>query len=242
MAPRIEPFESPEPPPEQLAVLRSQLLRQFHEPIRLQVHDNRSTMISYRRNQTGLLIRIHQMFLPPPPDLADVLAAFVAGRGRRRAEAGHWLDRFIRDHRGAIRPPRSPPPPLSRGQVRDLQQIFDSLNQRYFSGAIQAQIGWGRAPSKRRRRSIKMGAYFHDSRHIRIHPALDQPQVPDYLVEFVVYHEMCHQACPPEMGSGAQKRIHTRAFRELERQHPDHARALAWEKRHLKLLLRSSAK
>ena len=196
-------------------------------------------MVSYRRNGEGFVIRIHRMFLPPPAELAETLTAFLIGRGRRRAEAGRWLDRYIRDHRHDIRPPPPPPAPSSRGQTRDLQPIFDMLNQRYFDGAIVAEIGWSRAPSRRRRRSIKMGVYLHDHRHIRIHPALDRPEVPDYLVEFVVYHEMCHQICPPEPGAGSRKRIHTRAFRERERLHPERERALSWEKKHLRLLLRA---
>ena len=196
-------------------------------------------MVSYRRARDGFAIRIHRMFVPPPLELAETLAVFVSGRGRRRAEAGRWLDRYIRDHRQVIRESRPRPSPPSRGRTRDLKPIFDALNQRYFDGAIQAEIGWSRAPSKRRRRSIKMGVYLHDHRHIRIHPALDRPEVPDYLVEFVVYHEMCHQVCPPEPGSGRRKRVHTRAFRERERMHPERERALSWEKKNLKLLLRA---
>jgi hypothetical protein len=219
--------------------LRSELFRRLALPVRIEVHDNRSTMVSYRRAGEGLAIRIHRMFVPPPRELAETLAAFVSGRGRRRAEAGRWLDRYIRDHRQVIREPRPTPSPPSRGRIRDLKSIFDALNQRYFGGAVQAEIGWSRASSKRRRRSIKMGVYLHDHRHIRIHPALDRPEVPDYLVEFVVYHEMCHQICPPEPGAGRRKRVHTRAFLERERLHPEREKALSWEKKHLKLLLRA---
>jgi hypothetical protein len=228
------------PEPAATEGLHRELTLHFREPVRIEVHDNRSIMFSYRRGADGYTLRLHRMFLPPAPDLVETLAAFVIGRGRRRAEAGRWLDRYIREHRHAIRQPQPRPPPPSRGATRDLKPIFDALNQRYFGGAVVAEIGWSRAPSKRRRRSIKMGVYLHDHRHIRIHPALDRPEVPDYLVEFVVYHEMCHQICPPEKnGPGRQQRIHTRAFRERERLHPDRERALRWEKQHLKLLLRA---
>jgi hypothetical protein len=222
-----------------LDALRNELRRRLGLPVRIEVHDNRSTMVSYRRAADGFAIRMHRMFLPPPLELAETLAAFVSGRGQRRAAAGRWLDDYIRDHRQVIREPRPTPTPPSRGRTRDLKPIFDALNQRYFGGAIQAEIGWSRASPKRRRRSIKMGVYLHDHRHIRIHPALDRPEVPDYLVEFVVYHEMCHQVCPPEPGSGHRKRVHTRAFRERERMHPERDRALSWEKKNLKLLLRA---
>ena len=83
-----------------------------------------------------------------------------------------------------------------------------------------------------------MGVYLHDHRQIRIHPHLDRGDVPHYFVEFVVYHEMCHQICPPEPGGGSRSRIHTAAFKKRERQYPERTRALAWEKAHLRKLLK----
>ena len=221
--------------PPQVNALREELRQRLAAPVRIDVHDNRSIMVSYRRDAQGYAIRLHRMFIPPSPELAERLTRFVVGRGR--AEAGRWLDRYIRDHQGDIRKAPSPPVPSSRGRTRDLQPIFDALNRRFFGDAIDAQIGWSRAPSGRRRRTIKMGVYLHDHRHIRIHPALDRPEIPDYFVEFVVYHEMCHQICPPEPGPGGHKRIHTRAFREREKLHPERERALTWEKKNLHLLL-----
>src|SRR5690606_16937012 len=122
------------------------------------------------------------------------------------------------------------------GRVHDLQAIYDSLNARYFQGRIDAAIGWGREAPNRRRRSIKMGTYFHEARVIRIHPALDREEVPTFFVRFVIFHEMLHQAVPPKM-VGGRRISHSAEFRALEQAYPDYERAIAWERENLLLLL-----
>ncbi|MHB8417036.1 MAG: hypothetical protein ACYDCL_03100 [Myxococcales bacterium] len=224
------------PAERRVQALRERLARRLGESVRLEVHDNRSTMVSYRRERGTLALRVHHMFLSADDETTAALADFASAR-RRRRHAGRLLDAFIRRHQGFIRPARPTLPLDPRGRVHDLSQIFRLLNERYFAGAIEATIGWSRAPLARRRRTIKMGVYYHESRTIRVHPALDHPSVPGYVVEFIVYHEMLHQACPTEVGPRGQKLVHTRAFRARERAHPDHARALAWEKAHLEQLL-----
>lgn len=71
---------------------------------------------------------------------------------------------------------------------------------------------------------------------IRIHPVLDHPDVPDWFVAFVLFHEMLHIAIPPEEG-GKRRRVHTPRFRAAERQHPDYGRATAWEQQNIRALI-----
>jgi hypothetical protein len=242
LAPSL-PAPRPSPPPIQRAwdplrvrELSERLARRLGESLRLEVHDNRSTMISYRRERGTLALRVHHMFLSADESTTQALADFASTR-RSRRQAGRLLDAYIRRNQIDIRPPR----PMERlephGRIHDLDILYRTLNGRFFGGGIDARIGWGRAPLRRRRRTIKMGVYYHDTRTIRIHPALDHPSVPGYVVEFIVYHEMLHQACPTETTAAGKKRIHTKAFRLRERAHPDHDRALAWEKAHLAQLL-----
>lgn len=216
--------------------LRERISRRLGGPVCLEVHDNRSTMISYRRAPGHLELRVHHMFLTSNEAVAQALADFAAA-GKPRRQAGRLLDAFIRGHRHRIRPPRPDGAMQPRGLVHDLGSIYRSLNERFFGDVIDAQIGWGRMPPRRQRRSIKLGVYYHEARTIRIHPALDRAEVPGFVVEFIVYHEMLHQACPTEDSPSGRKRIHTRAFRARERSHPDHLRALAWEKENLAILL-----
>ncbi len=83
-----------------------------------------------------------------------------------------------------------------------------------------------------------MGTYLIDERIIRIHPALDQPFVPRYFVEWVVYHEMLHHVVPMPVVNG-RRVYHSDEFRDLERRFDDFERARAWEEAHLTRLISS---
>lgn len=205
-------------------------------PIRLAVTDNRSTMVSFRRSGSELRLRVHHMFLDAPAPIVHALAAY-AGRGR--GAAGRVLDHYIEQHQPKVRRGRTSetPPMRSRGRCVDLQAIFERINREHFDNTIVAEIGWGRTPLRRRRKSIRLGVYDHQLREIRIHPALDRPEVPDYFIEYIVFHEMLHQALPTTVT--AKGRVHhPPVFRARERIFPHYQAALRWEREHLSLLLR----
>jgi len=212
------------------------------ERVRLTVHDNRSTMVSFRRNPGEIHYRIHHMFLEAPHEVVHALAAFAGprrGAAARRREAGSRIDAYVKRNRARIAVPRADRL-LARGRVHDLQAIFDRLNAAHFEERIEARIGWGAVRLGRRRRTVKTGVYVQDARIIRIHPTLDRVQVPEFYVAAVVFHEMLHQAVPAREVNG-RRIVHGVEFRRHERAYPDHARARAWEDRHLTLLLSSPA-
>lgn len=223
--------------------LADELSSILSERVRLTVHDNRSTMISFRRRPGEVHYRVHHMFLEAPGEVVSALAAFAGpgrgGAGARRRRAGSHIDAFVKAHRARIAAPRADRlEPL--GRVHDLQAIFDQVNAAHFDGAIEARIGWGPIRPGRRRRTVKTGVYVQDARIIRIHPTLDRPEVPTFYVAAVVFHEMLHQAVPAREVNG-RRVVHGAEFRRRERAYPDHARARAWEDRNLALLLSSPA-
>jgi hypothetical protein len=229
----------PEPLPveEQARVLAWSLSRELHMPVRLAITDNRTTMISFQRGPTGLRLRLHHMFLAAPNAIKEALVEYLA-RGSQRA--GAQLDDYIRQHPQHIRMARTEESPELNavGRCINLQSIFDDMNREHFDGAIRAEIGWGRTPGRRRRKSIRLGVYDHQLREIRIHPALDSPTVPRFFVEFIVFHEMLHQVFPSTAGTPQRRVHHPRAFREREKTFPRYQEALEWERGNLGQLLR----
>jgi len=212
------------------------------ERVRLTVHDNRSTMVSFRRRAGEIHYRVHHMFLDAPEEVVSALAVFAGRRGggaSPRRRAGARIDAYIKVHRERITV-AAPEHLQPRGRAHDLQAIFDRLNAAHFGGGVDARIGWGPVRLGRRRRTVKTGVYLEDVRIIRIHPTLDRPEVPEFYVAAVVFHEMLHQAVPTVERDG-RRVMHGREFRRRERAYPDHARARAWEARHLALLLSSPA-
>jgi hypothetical protein len=193
-------------------------------------------MVSFRRGGNALQLRLHHMFLDAPEPVLRAVADY-AGRGHRGA--GGVLDDYIRGQQPRIRQFRRETDadlnPL--GRCFDLQTLFEAVNRSYFQEGIQARIGWGRMPPRRRRKSIRLGVYDHQTREIRIHPALDRPEVPAFFVEFIVFHEMLHQLFP-STGRGGRRVHHPRAFRDREKAYPHYLAALRWERENLGVLLR----
>ncbi len=224
-------------------------------PVVLSITDNRHSIISHSMRHGVLHARVHHMFLDAPARVVNALVRYVA-RGDRTASqvVGHYIEangsRLARRRARAI-------PLLAKGDHHDLLAIFSDLNQRYFGGTCTALVTWGRRVSRRRaepRKAIKLGSYASLERLIRIHPVLDRPWVPRYFVAYVLYHEMLHHMIPAARGSvrsssanvlsasgqAARRVLHPPEFFARERSFRNYERALAWEKRHIARLLRTS--
>jgi hypothetical protein len=101
------------------------------------------------------------------------------------------------------------------GKYHSIEKIYRELNGRYFDDQIEIRkIGWGRRNSWRR-----LGHYDPLHHAIAISPVLDSPRVPDYVLRYLVYHEMLHTVF-----QDAPKH-HPSVFRKTERAYPDFVRA-----------------
>jgi hypothetical protein len=75
---------------------------------------------------------------------------------------------------------------------------------------------------------IRLGSYHERDNLVRIHPVLDRPEVPEFVVESIVYHEMLHAALPPTRSRNGRRRVHTAEFRRRERLYARFEEAEAW--------------
>lgn len=102
-----------------------------------------------------------------------------------------------------------------QGAAYDLQEIFEELNHAHFHGLMaQPLLGWSRRPS----RGI-LGHYDPSHNAIILSRLLDNREIPKIAVEYVMFHEMLHLRFPVEH-RGARRCVHTREFKEAERQFP----------------------
>ncbi|GAB4253405.1 MAG: hypothetical protein Kow00109_29050 [Acidobacteriota bacterium] len=152
---------------------------------------------------------------PPLPEARKIKAEFL--------EAPETRDRFRRLRRERSRLKMAPP----AGEVWDLQRRFERLNRAYFAGALQLDgLGW----SLRRERS-RLGRYDPDLNAVVLNRVLDSPLVPDYVVDYVLYHELIHaylwQTIPEGPG-----RSHGPEFKRWEQRFPELRRARAFLQRH----------
>jgi hypothetical protein len=125
------------------------------------------------------------------------------------------------------------------GRYFDLQRIFDKLNQRYFRGRLRGyEVKWGRRRKQRPREYFIFGTIQEEDRMIRINPALDQPFVPLWFLQYVLYHEMLHSVVADEELPGGRRRVHTEEFNRREREFRGYRRARRWEEDNLAKFLR----
>lgn len=108
----------------------------------------------------------------------------------------------------------------AKGQVYNLAPMFSRLNKRYFGGRLhRPRLGW----SARQWRA-QLGCFDPGLDQIVINTRLDHNQVPEYVVEYVMYHEMLHVRHPIRVAAcGLQ--AHSAAFRNEERRYAHYDRA-----------------
>lgn len=218
--------------------LERRLSQAHHRLVLLSVTDNTRHMISRIRRDGVLQVRLHHMFLDAPAVVQDALVRYVVD-GERAASL--VVSKYIEDNGFRIRASRPVSTPLlTQGATHDLLAIHRKVNEKYFAGAVDALITWGRRSAKpeQPRRAIKLGSYSAIERLIRVHPVLDKPWVPRYFVSYIVYHEMLHHVIPQSQGGG-RRMLHPPLFKARERLFRDFDRALAWERAHIGRLLRS---
>ena len=208
------------------------LSRTIGRAVTLRYTKNRSTMLSFREDDSVLRVRLHRMFADATRGEMLALAAYLRDGD---VEAGKVLDRFIRQHKDEFREPVTVQPV---GRFHHLQEMFDELNRDYFHDSCKAFITWGKAAARRRRRrSIQLGSYVSNERLIRIHPCLDQAFVPRYYVAWVIFHEMLHEVFGIE-GNHGRRSLHPPEFMAIEESYPDYIECKKWEEANIHRLLR----
>jgi hypothetical protein len=111
----------------------------------------------------------------------------------------------------------------ARGRFHDLERIFRRLNREHFDNKLPPPtLTW----SQRRTRTI-LG--HHDGVHetIVISKTLDAQDVPEWFVEYIMFHEMLHIKHPPRLING-RRYYHTKAFRAEEQRFPRYHEAQSW--------------
>ena len=103
----------------------------------------------------------------------------------------------------------------SRGRIYDLDAIFEKLNNLFFYGLLaRPQMSWSSERARNR-----LGHYDPAHNAIVISQVFDHPRVPEYAVEYIVYHEMLHLKHPVRL-KGSRRCVHSSEFQAEEREFP----------------------
>lgn len=121
------------------------------------------------------------------------------------------------------------------GSAYDLDEIFDRLNLTYFHGVLEKPtLSWST------RKTYRILGH-HDSTHqtIVISRSLDSHDVPRYVIDYVVFHEMLHIGHPTVHHNG-RRYNHTAAFRRDEQKFTHFHEAERWIEENVRKLKRNA--
>lgn len=140
---------------------------------------------------------------------------------------------------GAAPKPEFQPRRTARVRTHDLDALLAGEKRHFPDGMFDdVTIRWSSASRDQRQAGIRMATWHPTKREIKVHPNLDRPEVPAYVMRHLVCHELIHGLIGVRRNPRTGKRvIHGPDFKRLERAHPDHARASAWEKANMGCLL-----
>lgn len=186
-----------------------------------------------RVRQDQVLIRVSDLLVDAPQCVLQALALIILAKlYRRTVDEEHHLTyrgfilgseiqeraRTARTVRG-----RPPGPAVPRGRWQDLAVNFDRLNAMYFEGGLERpRLAWSATRSRR-----ILGRYDATHNTISISLLFDSPRIPDFVLDYVLYHEMLHVR-HPSRAANCRLISHTPEFRAEERRFKDYEKATEW--------------
>lgn len=111
------------------------------------------------------------------------------------------------------------------GHYYDLEEVFETVNRRFFHGLLGRPVLTWSAHRARR----MLGHYDAAHNTIVVSRIFDGPKVPRYAIEYLMYHEMLHLKHPVRVRAG-RRCVHSREFQAEERLFPELEEAKAFLK------------
>lgn len=212
---------------QQALIFQEQLEDSVGAKLQLKINDNRSTMLSVKWEPDCTKVSLHRMFLQAPQNVMQALACYLKGEDKRlapsiKAYIEYNLQRLDYSHELDLSKLQT------KGHVYDLKKIYHDLNQEYFDQPLALHITWFGERGRKTCKRVTFGFYHDSLRLIKINRLLDNKDFPDYLVAYVIYHEMLHYVCPTYVDENGVKHIHSKAFKEQEKEFKYFKEAQKW--------------
>ena len=194
-------------------------------PVRFELY-NLPAIYRVGQQKDFLLIEAQEGFVGAPPAVIQALVR-IALAGKSKAYLSKVKDyaqsETFQNIASALEGDNHQAAARSRGQHFDLQKLFNKVNQAYFSGQVERpNLMWNKTLTHR-----KFGHYQVNSDTLMLSISLDKASTPDYVVEFVMYHELLHKQLGVVTNHG-RRYAHTKAFREAEARFPKQKQAQAY--------------
>lgn len=109
-----------------------------------------------------------------------------------------------------------------------------SLLESYLRVALDMGLTLPRIPTLSWSKTVSRHRFGHwdaDHNAVVISQVLDDPDVPEFVLDYVLYHELLHILHPAKMGSGTKRIVHSAAFKRDERKFPRWKEGEDWIRR-----------
>ncbi len=190
-----------------------------HIHVRFRKYANANSRIKLHEGR--LTISISDLLEDAPAPIQEALAYVLLGKLFRKAPLSSMLARYrrylnradvrrtlhlVKQERGhkVFRHPK--------GQIYDLEEIFEELNMLYFHGLMaRPHLGWSPTCSR-----TTLGHYDPSHNAIIVSRIFDSEKASSVIVKLIMFHEMLHVKYPTEH-KAARRCVHTQEFKEAER-------------------------
>ncbi|WP_322745216.1 M48 family peptidase [Nostoc sp. LEGE 12447] len=114
----------------------------------------------------------------------------------------------------------------AQGKFYNLHHLFDKLNYEYFAAnLVKPRLTWSQINTYR-----KFGHYETARDRVVISLTLDDANIPEFVAEFVLYHELLHKYHGIKWVQG-RRMVHTKEFRVYESRFKLYKEASVWLKK-----------
>lgn len=208
--------------------LRVQSSRYNNRPVhsvQIKFYPYKNGSNSVRYDGGVLYANLHTQIRNASPELVDSLLRLLVSKLLRLKVRPEWKENVL-DFLNSLpeRKVKRAPNLSALGQVYDLNSLLKRITEEYFPKIDfnLLSIFWSDRIGKRR-----LGSYDKESMSIRISPVLDHGNVPLYVLEHVIHHEVLHHILPVHR-VGGRNAIHSPLFKRKEKEYLGYREALHW--------------
>jgi hypothetical protein len=206
-----------------------------HLKLALEYYPYRDVKITSRIRDGKIIIRLGDCLAQADSDIIEAAVRILLEQLKGRKAKPEYHRRFIdfaeSDHvRSFFKNRDGGRKTLHRPQGNNcnLEELFHLINNQYFSGQLpMPSLAWCV------RSKTRLGAFYPDQDRIAINSALDHPNAPRLLLEFVMYHEMLHKKHGYKQKK-SRRHFHTREFRQDEKAFNRYAEAIKLSRKAIK--------
>lgn len=218
-----------------LSDFQRELENDLKKSVKLRINDNRSTLLSVKWEPHCTKVSLHRFFEKAPKNIMDSLACYIKQeensiplnvksfieKNTNQLDYSSCLKKVDLDF---------------QGKTYNLKSLLDKVNKEYFGGRVNLNITWYAQKKRRNSSQVILGLYHRPLKLIKINKFLDNPEIPEYMVSYVIYHEMLHNVYPSYTDEKGRRRIHHKEFKEKEAKYKYYEMAQNWIEKNRKNL------